>query len=79
MYCYALLSTYFFLKKPQMPTHDDDNEITRIIMAEDNSTDDDNTVEKKMDNEECDPEWSDNGENTVEDDSFESNSRRDVR
>ena len=62
-----------------MPTDDDDNEVTRISMAEDNSTDDDNTVEKKMDDEACDPEWSDNGEDTVEDDSFESNSRRDVR
>ena len=57
-----------------MPTEDDDNEVTRIVMAEDNST-----VEKKMDDEACDTEWSDYGEDTVEDDSFESNSRRDVR
>jgi hypothetical protein len=59
-----------------MPTNEDE---IASVMIEGDTTDDNSILEQEVYNETCDPEWSDNGEDTVEDDNLESNSRRNIR
>ena len=56
----------------------DEDEIMKIMMDVDNSPDENSKLNEVYD-EVQDPEWSDNGEDIVEEDSVESNSRRNVR
>ena len=69
-------SILFCLQK--MSSDDDNDELMKIMMDEDNSSDENSTAKAVYD-EAGDPEWSDNGEDTVEEDSVQSNSRRNVR
>lgn len=62
----------------KMSSDDDNDELMKIMMDEDNSSDENNTA-KAVHDEAGDPEWSDNGEDTVEEDSVQPNSSRNVR
>ena len=69
-------SILFCLQK--MSSDDDNDELMKIMMDEDNSSDENSTA-KAVYAEAGDPEWSDNGGDTVEENSVQSNSRRNVR
>ena len=71
-------SILFCLQKMSTNDDNDNDELMKIMMDEDNSSDENSTAKAVYD-EAGDPEWSDNGEGTVEEDSVQSNSRRNMR
>ena len=72
-----LLNISFFEKQKSSTNDDDDDDEVRKIMLDE----DENSIvdEEEVHDGTHDPEWSDAGEDEVEDDSVESNSKRNVR